>query len=287
MRELLRKIFKGNEPACPQHPLIQAFPEEAERSLTKAFSEEVQKSCRLLEFLIVEERSCRVPDHVIDDIEACREKLRGGNTITANDRALITKAYQDLVAVPRSSVAYQRGIPGKFWDGGSPWPWLVLVFGVIPAIAWVIINGKWPANIHDVVPVFYAVISLIVIWGFYAFTGVATDSKLNQLIGLCYIITAVVLVASVLPFSNQNVFSYIQPRPELPLGVLKGCALARRTSAPAPSTNNPNQAVAASSSQDIPKEVLCNPSGGQAARAYTTDYNFQWVVNIGGSVHIS
>lgn len=279
MRVELGKFFKGNEPEGPRDPL------------TRAFAEEVEKSCRLLGFLIVEERSCRVPDQVIEDIEACREKLKSGNTISDKDRALITKAYRDLIAVPRSSVAYQRILPGKFWDAGSPWTWLFLVFGAIPAIAWVIIHLKWPTgtpywgDYWYVAPVFYAIISLIVIWGFYAFTGVVTDSKLNQLIGLCYIITAVVLVGSVLPFSNLNVFEYVQPKADLPLSVLKGCALARGTSAPPPSTNNQNQAAATSSSPDIPSEVLCNPSASQSAPANPTDYNFQWVVNIGGIAH--
>lgn len=99
--------------------------------------------------------------------------------------------------------------------------------------------------------------------GFYAFTAVATDRKLKEIIRFCYIFTIVALAGSTVPFFSSDLLS----RPwfsQGPLGILRGCAGTGE-----PSTG---QTSVGETSKDISKEVSCK------------ERNYQWVINVGGVV---
>jgi hypothetical protein len=96
----------------------------------------------------------------------------------------------------------------------------------------------------------------VTILGFYVFTGLVSNSKLNKIITFCYIFTIVALAASILPWSAPSLFS--GPPLKAPFGVLRGCAVATKT----------NTA--------IPGDVLCETGNNPQ--------NYQWVINIGGLI---
>ena len=102
----------------------------------------------------------------------------------------------------------------------------------------------------------YPCVAALFVWGFYVFTGSATDRKLNQIIAFCYIFTIVALVGSTMPWWIPGLLTIDQDgRP--PAEVLRGCAV---------DTGSPGE---------IPPGVLCGKDDNP---------NYQWVLTIGGVV---
>jgi hypothetical protein len=216
-------------------------------TILEEFSTEVRKASELLVFLMNEGYPYHIPDQIIDDIEAARESLKYPGHASKVYRAKLRKSYRDLVRIPQQSVTFDRIPPTLFWRKDSPWLRSLLIIGVIPSLIALIVaisikNGYW------YLPFLYALLSFAAFVGFYVFTGMVSNSKLNQLIIFCYVFTLVALAMSILPFWIPSLFSQLPLA--APLSVLRGCA--------------------SGSSDDIPAEVKCD--------------NYQWVINVGGVV---
>jgi hypothetical protein len=222
----------------------------------KEFSDDVKKTSDLLDFIISQGYSRHIPDRIIDDIETARQLLKEHPDPPKEERARLMKAYRDLVAVPNTSVTYDGIPPTAFWSVRSRWPWLLLTIDIIPSIVLLILIGvRQEFNEHWHWPLTYALLSGVLIWGIYVFTGVVADSKLNKMIGACYVFTMFALAVAIAPFCVPQFFS--SPSLNSPVNVLRGCAM--ETS---PAT--------------VPAEVKC--ADAEANR------NDQWVINVGGVV---
>jgi hypothetical protein len=155
----------------------------------------------------------------IDDVEASRDKLaqisgQVGASASAADRARIKRALRDLAELPRISVTFD-GVPPahRFWLRSSPWVWLFVLFGVLPAVVMFALfvfqpSARWWNSYWYLLPVVLVAIAFLFCWGLFAFTGVASDRKLNRMIGCSYMLTFFILVASILPFANQAIFDH-------------------------------------------------------------------------------
>lgn len=235
----------------------------------REFAQEVEKASQLLDFLTSEAHACHVPDQIIDDIRASRQKALQDESPSAEDWTRLTKAYRDLVAAPRTSVTFDRVPPTKFWNRRTPWPWTLLAAFVVPLVVGALVwhFGKVPfANLYAPV-LFASAVFAVAVWTYYVFTGVVTDAKLNQMIGLCYAFTIVSLLGSVLLFAIPAIFSQTSSL-DAPVSIVQGCAV------PA----YPSKATG------IPQEVMCATSDGKADGA---DTSYQWVVNLGGVAELS
>lgn len=231
--------------------------------LAKQFCYEVNKAARLLDFLIEEGRPFRIPDEIIDSIEAARSLVRESTPPSAADRARLLKAYRDLVGMPGTSVLYDFP-PTRFWRGRSLWLIALVINAVIlPILALLVMFvmhfmcERGALQSYWYWPVGYAVISVLTIWGLYVFTGAVTDHKLNQIIVFCYIFTGLILAASTLPWMIPMLFSG-DIVGKAPVGILRGCV----------SAAGPDAAT------DMPEGVKCGDKG----------QNYQWVLNIGGVI---
>jgi hypothetical protein len=219
-------------------------------TISEEFSAEVRKASELLDFLLSEGYPYHIPDQIIDKIETARELLKTPGHPSKEDRATLIKAYRDLVNIPQNSVTFDRIPPARFWSMRSSWLWLLLLFAIIPSgialIVLLIIKAK-----YWYLPIVYALLALAAFVGFYVFTGMVSNNKLNKIITFCYLFTIVALAMPVL-FWIPNLIS--QGSSEPPLGILRGCASGIST--------------------DIPAEVQCTEKND----------NYQWVMNIGGVV---
>jgi hypothetical protein len=237
------------------------------------FAQEVERASQLLNFLTSEAHACHVPDQIIDDIRASREKALQDTPPSGEDWARLTKAHRDLVAVPRTSVTFDRVPPTKFWNRRTPWPWTLLAAVVVPLIIGALVwyFGKVPfASLYT--PVLLAlVVFAVAVWTYYVFTGVVTDAKLNQMIGLCYAFTIVSLLGSVLLFAIPAVFSQMSAQ-NAPVSIVQGCAAPAQVS------------TATGTATGIPQEVICARLDG---KGYDADTSFQWVINLGGVAELS
>jgi Bacterial Ig-like domain (group 2) len=238
---------------------------QSTEAILAEFSDEVSRSSKLLDFLLSEGYLTHIPDQIIDDIEALNELVKQKKEPSTDERAKLKKAYRDLVTIPPTSVMFDGMPPILFWSFGSPWLWSLMIIGGLSTFAVLIMFscfsiGQWWW------PFACAFLSVLTIWGFYVFTGVVTNSKLNQIIRFCYIFTLLALCLSILPFWIPQLYSSSSPHKfnqpsDAPLSVLRGCADTR-------------DGTGSGTSSDVPLEVQC--SGGN-----------QWVVNIGGVVEDS
>ncbi|MGE0258187.1 MAG: hypothetical protein AB7T18_05470 [Alphaproteobacteria bacterium] len=219
------------------------------------FARNVADASALMEFMVRERE--RVPDQIIEDIEAASDLLASRAVPSKDERVRFLRAYRDLIAVPRCAIAYDGIPPTTFWSPGSLWPTLLLYACFVPSIILLFVSYWYGSVIFAVASaLLFAATSALTIWGLYVFTGVATDNKLNQMIQLCYLYTAIFLAGSLFPFFSPYLF-HLSPSGEAPLGVLRGCAQ--------PIGGNPP-----------PKDVLCAETGKPD--------NYQWIVRIGGIV---
>lgn len=228
-----------------------------EDSVKAAFAEQVDAVVKLRDFMVSERHSYAVPDRIIDDIEAARQIAIMNRTPSAQERASLSKAQRDLVAVPTTSITYSGIPPAEFWQCGSAWTNAMAILCAAPAVLLLfyvnrqLISDRAAWSFHWHLPTCYAVTSASLIWALYVFTGVATDKKLNRMIGTCYVFTLIALGSSIVPFVFGS--SDLGTAPAQ-IGLIKGCAV--------------------SADKAIPDQVKCDdkiPSGGS-----------QWVVNIGG-----
>jgi hypothetical protein len=216
------------------------------------FNAEFKRVSRLLDFFMDEGHPFHIPDQIIDEVEAARELLKPGAHPSPEDRSKLMKAYRDLVTISQTSVMFDGMPPMRFWSRRSPWLWLLVLLGVIPSIVALIILIR---HQYWYFAIIYGFLSVALFWGLYIFTGVVTNSKLNQIIRYCYLFTGVALAVSILPWAAPTLFPASPTA--APLGVLRGCA--KPTKEPAANTG-------------IPGEVLCDSD------------NYQWIINIGGVV---
>ncbi|MEI7714015.1 MAG: hypothetical protein WCI94_21450, partial [Rhodospirillales bacterium] len=227
-----------------------------EASVKLSFAEQVDAAVKLRDFIVSERHSYRVPDKIVDDIEAARQIAMSDRAPTADERAALSKAYRDLILIPDTSIAYAGVPPADFWSRGSPWRRSIGWLCIAPAmllLLWVnrLLFMKvtdWTLVWH--LPVVYAVASASLIWGLFVFTGVVTDKKLNHMIGTCYGFTVLSLALSIGPFMLPDTY-FSNAKAEI--GLIKGCA--------------------ESSNKNIPQQVLCNEVPPNVS---------QWVLNIGG-----
>src|SRR5689334_18721703 len=70
------------------------------------FCHDVNKVSRLLDFLIEEGNPYRIPDDVIEKVEAARSRVKENTPSDAAQRAELLKAYRDLVAIPGTAVLF-------------------------------------------------------------------------------------------------------------------------------------------------------------------------------------
>jgi hypothetical protein len=221
------------------------------------FSAEFGRMSKLLDFLMNEGHPFHVPDQIIDEFAAARELLKPPSRPNKEDYAKLTKAYRDMVTISQNSVTFDGMPPMHFWSRRSPWLLLFLLIGIIPSVIWLIVllgHHRW----FWYYSLIYAGVSLALFWGLYIFTGVVTNSKLNNIIRYCYLFTGVALIGSLLPWAAPGLF--VGGPSAAPLGVLQGCAFYA----------NKDNAATATSNNGIPGEVLCGSN------------NYQWVVNVGG-----
>ena len=87
----------------------------------KDFEKQVGDATKLFVFMVSERHCYRVPDKIIDDIEAAREVVKLNQAPTAAERALLAKAHRDLILVPDVSVTYSGVPPAEFWQGNRIW----------------------------------------------------------------------------------------------------------------------------------------------------------------------
>jgi hypothetical protein len=226
---------------APQRAAEPAKPDE--------FARNVAEASALLDFLLRERE--RVPDQIIDDIQSASDLLASRAKPSKEEHVRLLRAYRDLIATPRFSIAYDGIPPTTFWSPGSLWPTLLLFTCIIPSIILALLSYHYWS-------VIFALTSALLIWGLYVFTGVATDNKLNQMIRLCYIFTGIFLVGSVFPFFSPSLFD-LSRSGESPLGILRGCAQQVDDYLP-------------------PKDVRCADQG--------KDGSYQWIVSIGGVVDL-
>ena len=119
---------------------------------TGEFEHNVTTASKILNYLISEGHACRVSDEIIDDVEASRDKLaqidgKVGASASAADRARIKRALRDLAELPRISVTFD-GVPPahRFWLRSSPWVWLFVLFGVLPAVVMLAMIASQPSG---------------------------------------------------------------------------------------------------------------------------------------------
>ena len=142
--------------------------------------------------------------------------------------------------------------PTAFWRWG-PWLWVLLLVIVLPTAVIVGIllnNGYAQLYQHWDIPALYTLLSAVLLWGSYVFTGVVTNAKLNQMIRYCYGFTLAVVVLSIVPFSIPEFFS--KPSDQAPINIVRGCASV--------------------SNGAISDEISCAKSA------------LQWIVNVGGVI---
>src|SRR5215472_13755096 len=223
---------------------------------TLTFSAEFRRASNRFKFLMDEGHPYHVSDQIFDDIEASGDLLKSGANPAKEDRAKLTKAYRDLVTISQTSVTFDGMPPMPFWSTRSPWLWLFLLIGVVPSIVLMVKTQRQ----YWYVPAAYIIIIAALFWGLYIFTGVITNSKLNQIIRYCYVFTGFALAISILPWSPWSVPLFSGLSKAAPLGVLRGCAV------------KPAKAVTSTTGIGIPGEVLCEEG------------NYQWVINIGGVI---
>jgi hypothetical protein len=214
--------------------------------LSVQFCHEVNNATALLDFLITEGHPYRVPDQIIEKIETARTLVRQPGVPPAEERAKLLEAYRDLVAIPGTSVLFDFP-PTPFWK--SPWRRILFVFALLLPIIFLLISlfySPWQA--YWCYAVGFGLVSGLLIWALYAFTGIVTNHKLNHIIAFCYLFTGVVLVLSILPWWMPTLFS--GESRGAPAGFVRACAL------------------------DAPddSDVSCSDDGDQ----------YQWVLNIGG-----
>src|SRR5208283_2024922 len=239
--------------------------------ISSEFREDVKVATALLRFLLREGTGDHISDQVIDEIEEAQEYVRDSTVPTKEQRAKFIRAYQNLINTPRYSIKYTNIPPTPFWSASSLWPTSLIIFSVIPAIVgFFLFKWYWPA--------LYALSSAMTIIGFYVFTGVVTDRKLNLIIRFCYFFTGISLVIAILPFCISSLFS--APSYESPIGVMRGCGTKQDDFLPkevvcdtAPPTT-PQPAPAQGSAAPTPPQSA--PPRGSAAA-------YQWVVRIGGA----
>ena len=224
---------------------INAQQTEAEDSIRKRFCSTIDKASNLLDFLIDEGYRYKIPDKIIDEVEAARECLKQAGAPIAEERAKLTEAYRDLVNISRTSVTFDKMPPTCFWTKRSPWPWsliITMIFAIFGTYLLVRVYGHHWLFLSPVA----ALLAGWLVWGFYVFTGVVTNRKLNQIIIFCYIFTIIALLGSLFPWFAP--YPFLNAAENAPVRLLQGCAVG----------------------SDIPKDIKCD------------DQNFQWLLNIGG-----
>lgn len=214
------------------------------------FCHDVNRASRLLDFLIEEGHPYHIPDDIIEKVEAACGRVGQTTPPTPEQRAELLKAYRDLVGIPGTAVLFDFP-PTPFWH--SWWrAAFVLTAIVLPVIASpvLLLHQGWSAYWY--LPLGFSVVSALLTWGLYVFTGIVTNRKLNHIISFCYLFTVVVLAGSLTPWWIPELFS--GPVSQSPVGLLRACVV-------------PAAATEAKSS------VPCKSDGG-----------YQWVLNIGGVV---
>jgi hypothetical protein len=220
---------------------------QSEDPLSVQFCQEVNDASALLDFLIREGHPYRVPDQIIERIEAARTLVVQAGPPPADERAKLLEAFRDLVAIPGTSVLFDFP-PTPFSQ--SRWRRLFLIFAVGLPILFILISLFYcPWEEYRYHAVVFGLVSALVIWALYAFTGIVTNHKLNHIIAFCYLFTIVVLAASILPWWVPRLFS--EQGHSTPAGILRGCAL-----------DAPNESY-----------VSCGDKKDK----------YQWVLNIGGA----
>ena len=219
------------------------------------FAAQVEEVSTLLMFLIKEGAAQSIRDQIIDDIEAARQLVKDGPEPTKEDRAKLIRAYRDLVAVQKVPFASGKVPPVVFWGADLRWPLLLVAICIAPSVVMLIAGFKWYCWAG------YAVVSGLATFGFYAFTGSATNQKLNEIIRFCYVFTVLAVAASLLPFAFPTLFKgSSEAANQAPVGLLQGCARDFTSGQQRP--------------QLYPEEVRCNDGHTQV----------QWILRIGGSV---
>jgi hypothetical protein len=162
------------------------------------FSVEVKKAYELLNFILTEGHPCHIPDKIIEDIEEARELLRTTRCPSKEDRVKLLKAYRDLVTIPRASITFDGMPPTPFWNLHSRWLWLALIFTVTPLIIFLLFLffkaftfqwTNWTSLLvnywnllekHRYSPIIWVIVAMFIFCYLYVFTGLVTNSKLNQ-----------------------------------------------------------------------------------------------------------
>lgn len=101
----------------------------------------------------------------------------------------------------------------------------------------------------------------------YLFTGAIGKIKMTGMVVFCYGFTAFAIVASVVPFAlfDKKWSAWNESFRSAPIGVIKGCSVGSQSGA-------------------VPDEIKCAPEPGDKPQQTAAAANYQWVVNIGGSV---
>ncbi|HME21470.1 MAG TPA: hypothetical protein VKI44_09025 [Acetobacteraceae bacterium] len=206
------------------------------------YAEETRNASRLLQFILSEGYPYHIPDEIIEAIEAARQLVSDGKSPTPEQWAKLIRAHRDLVNIPAVSITFDRIPPTVFWSGRSPWLWSLLLIAAVMIVASVVLYFAVREYLY--LPLAVGPALIVGLWGLYVFTGVASNSKLNQMIRFCYVFTVAALACSILPFAIPNLG--LNPPP----GILRGCALG----------------------EGLPNDVKCGSNND----------NYQWVINIGG-----
>lgn len=268
--DAIRKIFKWatGRPSLNGSPRTKLKP-QSDDPISVQFCDDVDKASRLLDFLIEEGHPYHIPDQIIDDIESARESVKQSTAPSPapspEARARLLKAYRDLVAIPGTAVLFDFP-PAHFWQSWWRRAFLLIALGVpITFLLITLIYCPWRPYWYW--PVGFGVVSALIIWGLYVFTGIVTNRKLNQIIAFCYIFTGLMLAASTLPWAMPNLFSG-DAAMKAPVGVLRGCAEGPDTSA------------------DIPPGVRCGDDKENKENKDNKEKkdNYQWILNIGGVI---
>jgi hypothetical protein len=249
--ERMKSWLKGFCPAHKGSQQTELQPKSAD-PISVQFCREVNKASRLLNFLIEEGHPYHIPDQIIDNIEAARTLANEPTPPPPEERAKLLKAYRDLVAIPGTSVTFDFP-PAPFWQSRWRGAFLLAALGV-PIISFLIMLFYPAWRPHWYFAVGFALVSALIIWGLYVFTGIVTNRKLNHIIAFCYLFTGIVLVASILPWWMPGLFP--GKVGNVPVGIFRGCA-----------------------GPDIPPEV---PKGVTCGDKNNNSY--QWVLNIGGVI---
>jgi hypothetical protein len=218
------------------------------------FCHDVNKASQLLDFLIQEGNPYRVPDEIIEKIEAARGRVKENVTPEPAERAELLKAYRDLVAIPGTAVLFDFP-PTPFWSSG--WRAGFFLFALIVPLMYFVaaafLHRLWN---HWYLPVGFGIASALLTWGLYVFTGIVTNRKLNHIIAFCYSFTLLILAASLAPWWIPKLFD--RPVSTAPVSLLRACV---------------------EPAGDVPQGVACKSKEQQENRD-----GYQWVLNIGGVI---